>query len=261
MRRLILFFLTALIASGCGDNAPTDIEESTLPSQGAQIAAVNFETSDGFTLVGTWFTPTQSTGPRPVVILLHMFNQNHSEWFPFAPDLVVENGYVVLAFDMRGHGLSTLRNGQPFPITGFTAEDINAMPNDVEAAIAWIKTRPEADPTRIGIIGADIGANIAFVSAGTLPEIKATVSISPEYRGNRESEILVGTNIAGFQPKNILYVASFGDQYTYTSSETMSQLTQGTTRVIGYQGVAHGVQLLDDQTAWNDILNWLKANL
>ena len=79
--------------------------------------------------------------------------------------------------------------------------------------------------------------------------------------GNRESAILVGTNIAGFQPQNILYVASFGDQYAYTSSETMSQLTQGTTRVIGYQGVAHGVQLLDDQTAWNDILNWLKANL
>ncbi len=180
---------------------------------------------------------------------------------PTNVDLVVRNGYAALAFDLRGHGLSTIRDGQPFPVGQFTPDDLNDIPKDVAAAISWIKTRPEADPTRIAVMGADLGANVAFVSAGIHSEVKTAVSISPEFRENQEQQVLVGTNLEGFQPSNILYLAAFGDQYAYTSSETMSGLTLGRTRVVGFQGVAHGLELLSDVDVWNEILSWLAANL
>ena len=261
MRFSFLGFLFLFLAASCGNNTPTDPGETVLPAQAAISTPISFQTGDGFTIAGTWFTPTQQTTPRPVVILLHAFNQNHTQWFAWTPDFVVENGYLALAFDIRGHGASTFQNGQPLPLAEFSLDDINAMPQDVEAAIAWVKTRPEADPTRIAVIGTDIGANIAFISSGSYPEVRTAVSISPEYRENQASQTLVGTNIPGFQPHTMLFLASFGDRYAFTSSQTMAQLTQGEARVVGLQGIAHGLDLLNDTEAWNELVNWLEAHL
>ena len=99
------------------------------------------------------------------------------------------------------------------------------------------------------------------MSAGLFPDIKATVSVSPSFRENQTQEILIGTNIPGFAPRNILYLAAFGDGYAYTSSQTMSELTRGVTAVIGYQGTGRGLDLLAQGNAWTTVLDWLDQNL
>ena len=250
----------AIFLIGCGDTTapPTEPE---LTAQHARLEPVQFQTPDGFLLFGTLFSSPNHPAPRPAVILLHPFNENHIQWADFVPELVAERGYLALAFDLRGHGNSIFRNGQPYTIQNFSIEDFNQMPLDVVAAIAFLKTRAEADPNRIGVIGTDIGANIAFVSAGLYPDIKATVSVSPEFRVNQAQEFLTGTNIPDFTPRNILYLAAFGDGYAYTSSQNMSELTRGVTAVIGFQGTGHGLDLLAQGNAWTTVLDWLDKNL
>lgn len=261
MRHCSLFVISLLWAIGCGDTIPTDSQIETT-AEYVQNEAVQFQTADGFQLWGSLLKSNQQQQPRPVVILLHPFNQDHTEWFGFSPDLVVNRGFVVLAFDLRGHGASTQQNGQSHPLSTFTVEELNNMPLDVAAAIAFVKTRPDIDATRIGIVGADIGANVAFVASGTVSGIKTTVSISPQYRENQASEVLIGTNISDFAPKNILYLATFGDGYAYTSAESMSALTQGETQVLGFQGVSHGLELVGTNNgAWHAVLNWLSEKL
>jgi len=259
MRQYIWISLVGLML-GCSKTMPEPTQPD-LVAQHARLEPVQFETADGFLLFGTLFFSNAHTDQHPAVILLHPFNENHVQWGGFIPELVVERGYLALAFDLRGHGNSIFQNGQPVRIQDFSVADINQMPLDVVAAIAFLKARPETDPNRIGIVGADIGANIAFVSAGTQPDIKATVSISPNFRQNVPQEILIGTNIPDFAPRNILYLAAFGDGYAYTSSQTMSELTQGITAVIVYQGVNHGLGLIADDAAWKTVLDWLDQNL
>ena len=259
MRQYIWIALLAL-SLGCSDKSPTSTDPD-LSAQHVRIESVQFESADGFRLFGTLFFAGDLVNPQPTVILLHPFGENHGQWNGFVPELVTERGYVVFAFDLRGHGTSIFQNGERRTIQSFTIADINQMPLDVEAAVAYLKTRPESDINRIGIVGTDIGANIAFISAGTLPDIKAAVSVSPNFRNNQAQEVLIGTNIPGFVPRNILYVAAFGDGYAYTSSQTMSELTRGTTAIIGYQGIGHGLDLLAEDTAWTAVLDWLDQNL
>ena len=258
--RTSLLLIIAMAMTACGNKVPTDSEQE-ITAQYVQGEAVQFQTVDGFQIRGTLFTSNAHQGTRPVVILLHDFSLNHTIWTDFTPDMVVNQGYVALAFDLRGHGGSAFQNGQPRPVQSFNPADLNQMPLDVEAAIAYLKTRPEIDIARIGLIGADIGANIAFISAGTLSDIKTTISVSPQYRDNQAQQILVGTNIPGFTPRNILYLAAFGDGYAYTSAETMASFTQGDVQVLGFQGLNHGIQLLATPEAWQAALSWLGEKL
>jgi len=260
MRAPLLTTLLIAAMTACGNKAPTDSDQE-ITAQYVQGEAVQFQTVDGFQIRGTLFTSNAHQGARPVVILLHDFSLNHAVWTDFTPDLVVNRGFVALAFDLRGHGNSAFQNGQARPVQTFNPADLNQMPLDVEAAVAYLKTRPEADIARIGLIGTDIGANIAFISAGTLAEIKTTVSVSPQYRDNQAQQILIGTDIPGFVPRNILYLAAFGDGYAYTSAETMAAFTQGDAQVLGFQGLNHGIQLLATPEAWQAALSWLAAKL
>ena len=259
MKRLpiLIFPLFLGLLTGCGGDSPTDEGANPIPDI-IQTEAVRFATGDGFALNGTWYTSSRQQGQWPVLILLHMFGGNHTQWIPFVPELV-GNGYAVLAFDLRGHGQSAYRNGEYSPRTLFSVDDFDRMPLDVAAALAWVGTRSEADAGRIGLLGVDIGANIAFISAGTLPGIKTTVSVSPTYR--QDQEILLADGIPDFQPRSVLFLAAFGDEYTFTSAETMAQLTLAPKLVKGYQGDGHGLGLLSEAEVRAEMHAWLRENL
>lgn len=257
LRKYIPLLLATLLAAGCGSDTPTD----GAPGAQTEFVSLNlasFTAADGYAIRGTWFTSSRQTGARPTVILIHTFGQNHTQWLPFVPDLTNE-GYHVLAFDIRGHGQSTFKNGQFLTVANFSLDDFNDMPLDVGGAIAWLKARPEVDAQRIGAIGVDIGANIAFVSSGIYPEIKTAVSISPIAR--QDQEVLLGDGIPDFRPHSILFMAAFGDGYTYTSSETLAGRTAEPKRVSGYQGAANGLNLLNNREARSEAIQWLKDHL
>ena len=101
--------VVCIFLMGCGSDRPVDVIQET--TEFVDIQAVLFSTSDGFEIVGSWFTSSHQSGKQPAVILVHMFDRDHQQWLPLIPDLVTL-GYHVLAYDIRGHGQSTFKNGQ-----------------------------------------------------------------------------------------------------------------------------------------------------
>jgi uncharacterized protein len=130
---------------------PYHEEDVTFPSSAA-----------GVTLAGTLTVP-QGKGPFPAVVLIcgsgpHDRDEALLEHKPFLvlSDYLTRKGVVVLRYDKRGVGKSTGKY-----VTATTAN----FADDAEAALNFLKTRAEADPHRIGLIGHSEGGVIAPIVA------------------------------------------------------------------------------------------------
>jgi pimeloyl-ACP methyl ester carboxylesterase len=78
-------------------------------------------------------------------------------------DHLTRRGIATLRFDDRGSGQSTLGETR---IENLTTDD---FVSDARAGIAFLQTRPEIDPRRIGIIGHSEGTQTAEIIAATSP--------------------------------------------------------------------------------------------
>jgi fermentation-respiration switch protein FrsA (DUF1100 family) len=113
---------------------------------------VALRSADGVLLQG-WYVPSTN---RAAVLLGHGWGANRTQLLPEARALV-NAGYGVLLLDQRAHGES---GGE---ITTFG--DRERM--DVRAAVDWLVTRPDVDPSRIGALGFSSGGpGIALQAAG-----------------------------------------------------------------------------------------------
>ncbi|MBA3548875.1 MAG: alpha/beta fold hydrolase [Nannocystis sp.] len=119
---------------------------------------------DGVPLAGTLTAPADGTSKRhPAVVLLTGSGaqdrdesiMGHKPFLVLA-DHLTRNGIVVLRYDDRGVGGS----GGDSSKTSHTTQQ-----RDASAALTWLQSQPEVDPTRIGLIGHSEGANIGILTA------------------------------------------------------------------------------------------------
>jgi len=126
-------------------------------------------------LAGTLTLPA-GEGQYPVAVLISGSGpQNRDEElighkpFLILSDYLTRNGIAVLRYDDRGTASSTgvFRDA--------TTED---LATDVEAAIAWLKTRKEIDPKHIGLIGHSEGGIIAPLVASRSKDVSFIVMLA-----------------------------------------------------------------------------------
>lgn len=165
---------------------------------------VTFITDDGVSIVGTYYAPSSGLkDSTPTIILLHMLGKDRSTWNTFASALS-HKGYAVLSIDLRGHGESIKQGSSTVSYQSFTENDFNKMTLDVKAAKQFLIEQKNANPDRMAIIGASIGANIALNYAATLdPTIKIVIPLSPglNYKGVATSDTIT-------KYKNPIYIAA-----------------------------------------------------
>jgi dipeptidyl aminopeptidase/acylaminoacyl peptidase len=118
----------------------------------------------GVTLGGYFFKPQTGQPPYPALILLHGF-AGHAHNLAGLARRATANGYAALALSLRGWLGSEGENDQGL-----------RQPLDVLAAIDWLARRPLVDRARIGLVGASMGGQIALLTAGHKPPIKAVAS-------------------------------------------------------------------------------------
>ena len=140
---------------------------------GVPYEDVSFTTGDGLRLEG-WYVPTRN-GATVVVIPGRKGPQKPAR-------LLAEHGYGVLLFDRRGEGES---EGDP---NGFGW----AGPRDVQAAIAFLRGRPEVDQARIGGLGLSVGGEVLLQAAAESDDLHAVVSEGAGIRSVREAVELPG---------------------------------------------------------------------
>jgi dienelactone hydrolase len=134
---------------------------------GAPYEDVEFRTSDGLLLKG-WYIESRN-GAAVISFPGRASSQERARF-------LARHGYGVLLFDRRGEGES---EGDP-NLFGWQGE------RDIHAAVAYLQTRPDVDPERIGGIGLSVGGEMMIEAAAESDALKAIVSEGGSGRSVRD---------------------------------------------------------------------------
>ena len=162
-----LFRCAVLVAVAAG-SSPIGLAQKA----GVTPQALTLRTDDGVAIAAEMH-PAASGRPAPGVILVHMLTRTHLDWQVLA-DRLSDAGLAVVAIDLRGHGAS-----QAAPAPPADSADMNASVNDVKAARVFLTGRPDICSGRIGIAGAQVGANLAIAEAASDPLVRSVALLSP----------------------------------------------------------------------------------
>jgi dienelactone hydrolase len=242
MKALIVACLAALPAlvslPFCGD----DINRRPIEEVGCET--VTYQAEDGVGISAGWCAPEGVENP-PIVMLFHERDGSWRQWEPLIGPLVDE-GYAVLAPDLRGHGQS-----DPYELTN-SAE----LLRDVNAALIWLDSRDDIDFGRVAVVGARLGAELAYVSTGLFSPVIAGVAMSPSYY--KEDDPLI-TSIRAYAAHDVFVMA--GSSRNWEEAVTLGILIQdpGGRRYVGHED-KEGVALLVVDDVIRDIRDWLKKH-
>lgn len=190
---------------------------------------VSFRTDDGVTIAATWYEP--SSRPAPAVVLVHMLQRSRRDWDGLASRLAAA-GIGALAIDLRGHGESSAA-------AAGESSGYADLVQDVRAARRFLASRPDVIPSRIGIAGASLGANLAALAAadGAFASV-ALLSPSLDYRGLR-----IEAAVRKYGSRPMLLVSSDDDPYARRSALDL-QKTGASRELLSLVGAGHGTNML-----------------
>ena len=107
-------------------------------------------------LKGTLFDPRLSKPKNPAILFIHGWTSNRGRYQKLAQKLS-DLGYVVLTFDMRGHGNSD---------GNIELQTRNDFIDDVIASYDFLSQQEGVDPRKISVVGSSLGSYLAAVLAG-----------------------------------------------------------------------------------------------
>lgn len=202
---------------------------------------VEYDNADKTVHFGATLTYPGSGGPFPTAILITGSGaQDRDETIeghkPFAviADHLTRNGYAVLRVDDRGMGKTR------GPLKGLTSAD---FAKDVEAALAWLKTRKECNSAKTGLIGHSEGSFIAILTAVAQP-----------------ADVHFIISLAGAGKNGAAFMADQNEAIWLKHG--VAPATAAAYRNL-YYGIASGITATSDsagiyKNAWNVYLNWKK---
>jgi uncharacterized protein len=154
----------------------------------------------GITLAATLTTPP-GKGPFPAVVLIsgsgpHDRDESLMGQKPFLvlADYLTRKGIVVLRADKRGFAKST---------GNFATATVVDFAGDAESGVAYLKTRPEVDSRRIGLIGHSEGGIVAPMAAAQNSDVAFIVMMAgPGVRGDEilPAQLILISEAAGKSP-------------------------------------------------------------
>ena len=161
--------------------APPPRPQTPHPPYPYHSDSVEYDNAGKTVHLGATLTYPEKGGPFPAVILITGSGiQDRDETLfghrPFAviADYLTRRGYAVLRVDDRSAGLST------GDVENATSAD---FAGDVGTSLAWLKTRKEIDPKKIGLIGHSEGAMIAPMVASRRKDIAFIISLAGPLSG------------------------------------------------------------------------------
>ena len=129
---------------------------------------VRFRSAGGRVLAGCYL---KARGPRRGVILFGVeFGSNRWSCLPYCEHLL-EAGFDVFAYEPRCQGDSDAEPGYE-PLQWVTEYEVG----DAEAALAYLKGRPDADPRGVGLFGVSKGAGAGLQAAARDPWVRCFVT-------------------------------------------------------------------------------------
>jgi pimeloyl-ACP methyl ester carboxylesterase len=155
-----LVLRTYLIISRYGAPIRRIFEEDPIfvPSEGSphpESEEVEFPTPEGLVLRGSYLA-TPATPAKGVVVFSHEFRSDRWSGMPYW-ECLLGDGFDIFAFDYRNHGSSD-KDPAYTPRHWVTNYELD----DLEAAIAYLRSRPGADRLPIGLFGISRGGGASI---------------------------------------------------------------------------------------------------
>ena len=154
-----------LVSTACGSARsparPSDDLEGTFPSGDIQL---------GYAL-----DVPEGAGPFPAVVIGHGSGRStRSEAAPLASRLLAA-GFAVLRYDKRGVGES----GGTYEGVGVANSErvLGLLGGDMAAGVAFLRTRPEVDRGRLGLLGVSQAGWVMPIAARRAPDVAFMVLI------------------------------------------------------------------------------------
>jgi|GEM_PF-187304 len=261
IKRLLLFVLTLVLAFvlflSLSIAADAALGGNRLKAQtNVEAPGVN-----GAPNVRAYVAKPQGEGPFPVVIMIHeFFGLNES--IRSKANLLAEQGYYVIAPDTyRGQTTAWIPRAVYLAVNA-DQKNINA---DLDSIAAWVKTQPQADSARMGIVGFCYGGRVSLLYSLHNNELDSTVVFygSPEVNAQTLKSL----------PAPVLGI--FGGADASIPLEKVRALEDGLqaagvpNQISVYDGQPHafvtdaaGIQAGGAQAqAWQEMLDFLEENL
>jgi dienelactone hydrolase len=229
-----------------------DFRLKVAPGAGAAAspadAGPKIRTYDGVELRASLDLPAGVPAPIPAVLLLHGYGEDRAAFASLKKKLL-ERGLAVMALDLRGHGASVLKNGQPIQPTPAWRASAHEFPPDVEPALDWLKSQPRVDSRRIAAIGYDVGANLALIASGRFPEVKTVIAVRP----NLTESMAMAGSVQDFRPRSALVIAPSGEEAQW--KESITKPSRFLTEVSASGGSA---AWFDNAAVFEATIQWLR---
>ncbi len=219
-RLLVLMFLA--LSAGLAHAADIRGEEVTY-------------TDNGTTLKGYLAYDASATGPRPGVLVIHEW-WGHNEHARNQARRLAELGYTALAVDMYGDGQTADHPQDAGRFAGAIRQNRDLMMQRFQAADAFLRSRSEADDSKVAAIGYCFGGSVVLEMARSGADLLGVASFhgalatqSPAQAGQVNSRVLVlhGNDDPMVPPEQ---VAAFKEEMTAAGVDF---------HFVGYDGATH----------------------
>ncbi|GBE63809.1 alpha/beta hydrolase [Mycobacterium sp. MFM001] len=127
--------------------------------------------NSGHDRISAWLYRPDSTGDAPLLVMAHGLGAVRTMRLDAYAERFSAAGYACLVFDYRNFGDS---EGQPRQLL-----DVGMQLQDWTAAVAYARTLPGIDDSRIGLWGTSFGGGHVIATAAQLPGIAAVVAQCP----------------------------------------------------------------------------------
>src|SRR5690349_21334777 len=170
MKKTILYVMALMMLCAL----PAFAQDAPAPTpEAAEVTA-----EDGLALKGDLYRPATipEEGAR-TLLLMHQYQSSRRGYTNVIPQFV-EEGYIVLVVDLRGHGETGGKN------------DWVAAQADTQTWLAWLREQEGVRDNAIAIIGASIGSNLALVGCAQDELCVTAIALSPglDYFGVKPQE-------------------------------------------------------------------------
>ncbi len=130
---------------------------------------VEFSSEGGVSLSGSYLR-ARTEERAGVLVYCHEFLSDRWSYRPYI-DQLRDLGFDVFTFDFRSHGMSRSEPGYT-PIHWASDREVE----DLRAALAYLRTRPDRDPSGFGLFGVSRGGTTALLVASTEVDVWAVIT-------------------------------------------------------------------------------------
>ena len=182
------------VFAACKNTVETKEEVSTKTEKNSEpMKTIQFK-SEGLNLVGNlYYPPNYEEGKAyPTIVCSGSWTTVKEQMAGLYAKRLADNGFITLAFDFRNYGES---EGVPR-----SWENPSMKIQDIKNAVAYLKTLPEVDNTKIGAFGVCAGSMYTLMAASEDEDIKA-VATTASWLHDAEAVKLFYGGEAGVQHK------------------------------------------------------------